>query len=271
MSAIINIATKAAYNAANIIQRGSGLLHRNHSKLQLDHKEGKNNFVTEFDKQAEAVIVETIKKAFPTHNILGEESGLDESNNSSTTWIIDPIDGTTNFMHGHPQYSISIGVKHGNQITHAVIFDPNRNDLYKAELGKGAFVNDKRLRVAKTTYLEDALVGTGFPTYDMSIMDKYLAILKDMLLHTAGHRRCGSAALDLAFVAAGHLDGFWEFNLQKWDIAAGYLLIKEAGGIVCDFAGAQDFWHNGNVVAGNDKIVAELLKIIRHHSADTKL
>lgn len=260
MSATINIATNAAYAAASIIQQRS----RISKPFQITKKNGLNDLVTDYDKHAEKVIIETIKKAYPSHNILGEESGR-EDNKSDFTWIIDPIDGTTNFIHGHPQYCISIALKEKNQITNAVILDPNRNDLYKAILGRGAFLNDKRLRVGKTNYLEDALIATGFPTYDMSFLDKYLAIFKDMLTHTSGQRRCGSAALDLAFVAAGYVDGFWEFNLKPWDIAAGVLLVKEAGGITHDFENTQNFWNNGNVIAGNPKIAAELLKIIRHH------
>jgi myo-inositol-1(or 4)-monophosphatase len=259
MSGIINIASKAAYTAGNAIQQGS----RNLSNLLIE-KKGHNDFVTELDKKAEQIIVDTIKKAFPTHNILAEERG-EENNNSDCTWIIDPIDGTTNFIHGHPQYCISIAFKQGDKITHCVIFDPNRNDLYKAELGKGAYLNDRRIRVTNINYLEDALIATGFPTYDMTTVDKYLAIFKDMLLNTAGQRRCGSAALDLAYVAAGYVDGFWEFNLKPWDIAAGYLLVKEAGGIVTDFANSQNFWHNGSIVAANPKLSNQLLKIIQAH------
>jgi myo-inositol-1(or 4)-monophosphatase len=252
MSGIINIATKAAYLAANIIQQGS----RNPANLRIEKKAGVNNYVTELDKKSEQIIIDTIKKAYPNHNILSEETGLEE-NNSDCTWIIDPIDGTTNFIHSHPEYSISIAFKQGDKVTHGIIFDPNRNDLYRAELGKGAYLNDKRLRVSKINYLEDALIGTGFPTYDMSILDKYLAIFKELLINTSGQRRSGSAALDLAYVAAGYLDGFWEFNLKQWDIAAGYILIKEAGGLVTDFNNTQEFWQTGSIVAGNPKILPE--------------
>ena len=260
MSAIINIATKAAYLAANVIQQGS----QNKANLKVEKKSGINNYVTELDKKAEQIIIDSIKKAYPEHNILAEESGS-HNNNSDFTWIIDPIDGTTNFIHGHPEYSISIAFKQHDKVTHGVIFDPNRNDLYHAEAGKGAYLNDKRLRVSKINYLEDALIGTGFPTYDMNILDKYLAIFKEMLQNTAGHRRSGSAALDLAYVASGCLDGFWEFNLQPWDVAAGYILVKEAGGLVTDFNNTSDFWKNGNIVAGNPKILPELLKVIQKH------
>ncbi|MBP9742660.1 MAG: inositol monophosphatase [Burkholderiales bacterium] len=263
MSGIINIATKAAYLAGNLIQQAS----RNPGALKIKKKVGNNNYVTDLDIKSEQIIIETIKKAFPEHNILSEEIG-EQNNQSEYTWIIDPIDGTTNFIHGNPQYSISIALKYQGNITHGVIFDPNRNDLYSAELGRGAYVNDKRLRVAKTNYLEDALIGTGFPTYDMEILDKYLLIFKDMLLNSGGQRRAGSAALDLAYVAAGYLDGFWEFKLNSWDIAAGYILIKEAGGVVTDFNNTQNFFINPNtassIVAGNPKILVELLKVIQN-------
>ncbi len=259
MSGILNIATKAAYLAANAIQQGS----RNLSNLVIAQK-GENDYVTELDKKSEQIIIDTIKKAFPSHNIFSEESGH-EDNNSEFTWIIDPIDGTTNFMHGHPQYSISIGIKYQNQVKYGIVFDPNRNDLYKAELGKGAYLNDKRIRVSKVGQIKEALIATGFPTYDMSIIDKYLIIFKEMLINSAGHRRCGSAALDLAFVAAGCLDGFWEFNLKPWDFAAGFLLVKEAGGLVTDFQNKQDFWVNGNILAGTPKILPQMLKIIQKH------
>jgi myo-inositol-1(or 4)-monophosphatase len=261
-SGIINIATKAAYEAANAIQLGS----RDMGKLHIE-KKGHNNYATELDKKAEQIIIDIIRKAHPTHNILAEESGED-NNNSEYTWIIDPIDGTTNFMHTHPQYSISIGFKEGDKVTQGVILDPNRNDLYHAEAGKGAYLNDKRIRVTKVSYLEDALLATGFPHYhnnDSSLLDKYLALFKDMLMHTQGHRRQGSAALDMAYVAAGYLDGFWEFSLSPWDFAAGYIIVKEAGGIVTDFAGNQDFWTSGNIVAANPKLISEILKVIQAH------
>ncbi|MCE3268524.1 MAG: inositol monophosphatase [Burkholderiales bacterium] len=258
-SGIINIASRAAYAAANVIQRGSV----DTNKLRIE-KKGHNNYATELDKKAEEIIIDVIKKSFPSHNILAEESGA-ENNNSDCTWIIDPIDGTTNFMHTHPQYSISIAFKEGDKVTGGIILDPNRNDLYRAELGKGAFLNDRRIRVTKVNYLEDALLATGFPTYDMNLLDTYLKIFRDMLLNTQGQRRQGSAALDLAYVAAGYIDGFWEFNLSQWDFAAGYLLVKEAGGIVTDFAGNSDFWTSGNIVAANPKLLTQILKVIQAH------
>lgn len=258
MSGILNIAVQAAYSAGNIIQQET----RNLGRLKVDRK-GHNDFVSEVDKKAEQIIVNTILKAFPKHNILAEEQGSID-NNSDITWIIDPLDGTTNYLHGHPQYSISIAVKQENKITHAAIFDPNRNDIYTAESGKGAQLNNSRIRVTTTAYLADSLLATGFPTYDMSFLDRYLAIFKDMLQSTAGQRRAGSAALDLAYVAAGMVDGFWEFNLQKWDIAAGYLLVKEAGGLICDSEGGQTMFETGNIIAANPKLISQILKVIQN-------
>lgn len=257
MSGVLNIAIQAAYNAGSIIQQES----RNVERIKVERK-GHNDFVSEVDRKAEQEIIRTISKAFPNHNILAEESGLIE-NNSDFTWIIDPIDGTTNYIHGHPQYSVSIGVKHEDKIVYGVVFDPNRNDLYSAELGKGAKLNDSRIRVSKTAHLADSLLATGFPTYDMSLMDRYMTIFREMLQSTSGQRRAGSAALDLAYVAAGMVDGFWEFNLKPWDIAAGTLLIKEAGGLICDFDGGQNMFDSGNIIAANPKLISQILKIIQ--------
>lgn len=259
MSAILNIAIQAAYNAGTIIQQES----RNLEHLNIERK-GHNDFVSEVDKRAEQAIIHTILKAYPRHNILGEEGG-NVDNGSEITWIIDPLDGTTNYLHGHPQYSVSIAVKEGDKITHGVVFDPNRNDIFTAELGKGVQLNNGRIRVSRQSSLADSLLATGFPTYDMSFLDRYLAIFREMLQSTAGQRRAGSAALDLAYVAAGMVDGFWEFNLKPWDIAAGYLLIKEAGGLVCDFDGGQDMLNSGNIIAANPKLVSPILKIIQSH------
>lgn len=257
-----NTATKAAYRAGNAIQQGS----RNLADVLITTK-GPKDLVTDLDKLAEKIIIETIKSVYPDHNIYAEESGA-EDNNSEYTWIIDPIDGTVNFAHGHPQYCVSIALRHNNDIILGVIFDPNRNDIYTAELGKGAYLNERRIRVTKATNLRNALIATGFPSIDQLTIDKYLTIFKDLTVKTMGQRRMGSAALDLAYVAAGYVDGFWEFNLKPWDFAAGYLLVKEAGGVVSDFNGDnKDFWVNGNILAGNPKILSELLKIIKPHMA----
>ena len=260
MSGILNIAIQAAYNAGHIIQQES----RNVERILVE-KKGLNDFVSEVDRKAEQMIINTISKAFPSHNILAEESGFMDKN-SDFTWIIDPLDGTTNYIHGHPQYSISIALKECNKIICGVVFDPNRNDIYTAELGKGARLNDSRIRVSKINNLADSLLATGFPTYDMSFLDRYMNIFKTMIQTTSGQRRAGSAALDLAYVAAGKVDGFWEFNLKPWDIAAGYLLVKEAGGLTCDFEGEQNMFDSGNIIAANPKLIAQILKTIQSHA-----
>ncbi|MDD3267429.1 MAG: inositol monophosphatase family protein [Burkholderiales bacterium] len=259
MSGILNIAIQSAYNAGTIIQQES----RNLERIKVATK-GHNDFVSEVDHKAEQEIIRTISKAFPEHNILGEETGLID-NGSEFTWIIDPLDGTTNYIHSHPQYAVSIGVKEGDKVIAGVVFDPNRNDIYTAEAGKGAKLNDNRIRVSKTTTLAESLLATGFPTYDMSFLDQYMAIFKEMITSTAGQRRAGSAALDLAYVASGAVDGYWEFNLKPWDIAAGYLLVKEAGGLICDFDGEQNMFNSGNIIAANPKMISQILKIIQNH------
>jgi myo-inositol-1(or 4)-monophosphatase len=258
MSAFINTAIKAAYFAASIIQNSS----RSLSKIKVTQK-NKNDFVSDIDKKAEESIITTINKAYPSHNILAEESGF-VNNGSEFTWIIDPIDGTTNFIHGHPNYSISIALKEKDKIIHGVVLDPNRNDLYQASIGKGALLNEKRIRVSNNN-LEHSLIATGFPTVDLTIIDKYLQIFKDITLNTTGQRRLGSAALDLAYVASGIVDGFYEYNLKTWDVAAGILLVKEAGGIVINFEGKSHFGNDGDIIAANPKIVNQLQKIIKKY------
>lgn len=258
MSAFINTAIKAAYFAANVIQNSS----RNLSKIKIIQK-NKNDFVSDIDKNAEDAIITTINKAYPQHNILAEESGFID-NKSNLTWIIDPIDGTTNFIHGHPNYSISIALKENNKIIHGVILDPNRNDLYQASIGKGALLNDRRIRVSNNN-LEHSLIATGFPTVDLTVIDKYLQIFKDITLNTTGQRRLGSAALDLAYVASGVVDGFYEYSLKAWDVSAGILLVKEAGGIVINFDGNNHLGNDGNIIAANPKIVNQLQKIIKKY------
>lgn len=260
MSAILNIAIQAAYNAGTIIQQES----RNLERMNVQRK-GLNDFVSDVDKLAEQEIIRTILKAYPNHNIMGEENGSID-NGSDFTWIIDPLDGTTNYLHGHPQYAVSIALKQEDKIICGAIFDPNRNDIYTAELGKGAKLNDSRIRVSKNSSFADSLLATGFPTYDMSFLDRYMTIFKEMIKSTSGQRRGGSAALDLAYVAAGLVDGYWEFNLKPWDIAAGMLLVKEAGGLVCDFDGEQGMLESGNIIASNPKLVSHILKIIQASS-----
>jgi myo-inositol-1(or 4)-monophosphatase len=256
---MINIAVKAARRAASVITRASFEV----EQLRVTHK-GHNDFVTEVDQAAEQAIVDVLRQAYPDHAILAEESGASSNlhKDSEYVWIIDPLDGTTNFIHGFPQYAVSIGLQHRGQITQAVVYDPTRNELFTASKGAGAFLNDKRIRVTKRDKLADALIGTGFPYSDLSGLDEYVKMFSLMTQKSAGLRRPGAAALDLAYVAAGRLDGFFEKNLKPWDIAAGTLLITEAGGIVGDFHGEADYLYKGNVIAGSPKIFSQMLNVL---------
>ena len=258
MHPMLTTAVKAARRAASIINRASLDL----DAISVQHKQH-NDFVSEVDRAAEATIIETLLDAYPEHAILAEESG--RTGQSEYQWIIDPLDGTTNFLHGFPQYAVSIALAHNGQLDQAVVYDPTRNELFVASRGKGAYLNDRRIRVSKRARLAEALVGTGFPFRDFSHLDPYMAMLRDMLQKTAGVRRPGSAALDLAAVAAGRLDGFWEIGLSKWDIAAGCLLIQEAGGLVGDFEGNDSYIDTGNIVAGNPKVFAQILHTLTPH------
>ncbi len=258
MHPMLNTAVKAARRAGAIINRATQDLDR----LTVRTKRA-NDFVSEVDQAAEQAIIETLLEAYPNHAILAEESGA--SGDSEYQWVIDPLDGTTNFLHGFPQFAVSIALLHRGQLSQAVIYDPVRNDLFTASRGRGAFVNDRRIRVSKRDKLQDALIGTGFPYRDFTHLDAYTAMFRDLVQKTSGLRRPGSAALDLAWVAAGHTDGFFEIGLNPWDIAAGCLLVQEAGGLVSDFAGEEDFLRSGNVIAGNPKVFVQLLQAIQPH------
>ncbi|MEK0428315.1 MAG: monophosphatase [Pseudomonadota bacterium] len=259
MHPMINTAVKAARRAATIINRAS---------FEIDHlrvsRKGPNDFVTEVDQAAEQAIVDVLHTAYPDHAILAEESGASPNlhNENENVWIIDPLDGTTNFIHGFPQYAISIALQHRGQITQAVVYDPTRNELFTATKGAGAFMNDKRIRVAKRDKLADALIGTGFPYSDLSTLDEYVKMFHLMTQKSAGLRRPGAAALDLAYVAAGRLDGFFEKNLKPWDMAAGALLVSEAGGIIANFSGEADYLYKGDVIAGSPKIFGQMLNVL---------
>lgn len=259
---MLNIAVKAARRAGQIINRAS--MDVGHLKVSVKQQ---SDFVTEVDHAAEAAIIDILREAYPQHAILAEESGATAGNkgDSEYQWIIDPLDGTTNFIHGFPQYAVSIGLAHKGAMAHAVVYDPTSNELFTASKGAGAFLNDKRLRVSSRAKLAEALIGTGFPYRMFDHIDAYLAIFKELAQKSAGLRRPGAAALDLAYVAAGRLDGFWEFGLSPWDMAAGSLLITEAGGLVGDLAGEQTYLASGNVVAGNPKIFSQLLQVIDAH------
>ena len=258
MHPTLNIAVKAARRAGGIINRAS----RDVEQIKVSAKRDKD-FVTEVDKAAEEAIIGVLKEAYPDHAILAEESGA--SGASEHVWIIDPLDGTTNFIHGFPQYCVSIAQQHRGVLQHAVIYDPTRNELFTASKGAGAFLNERRIRVTKRSKMNESLIGTGFPFRYFEHVDAYLGIFRDMMHKTAGVRRPGAAALDLAWVAAGRIDGFWELGLSPWDMAAGALLITEAGGLVGDLAGEQNFLETGNIVGGNPKVFSQLLQIIAPH------
>ena len=261
MHPMLNIAVKAARRAGNLIHRAAD---------NIDHltvtKKSNADYVSEVDKAAERTIIQTILDVYPTHAILAEESGA--QGESEYLWIIDPLDGTTNFLHGFPQYAVSIALQHNGVLTQAVVYDPTRNDLFTATRGRGAFLNDRRIRVSKRAELADSLIGTGFPYTKFTHMDAYMAILRDMMQKTAGLRRPGSAALDLAYTAAGRYDGFYETGLKPWDIAAGCLLITEAGGLVGDLEGNDSYLRSGHLCAGNPKIFAQMLQVIAPHLTD---
>ena len=259
MHPMLNIAVKAARRAGAIINRAS----QDIGTLTIKSKNF-NDFVSEVDVAAERAIIDTLKDAYPSHGFLGEESGS-TSHQSDFIWIIDPLDGTTNFLHSFPQYCVSIALQHKGEITQAVIYEPNRNDLYTATKGRGAFLNDKRIRVSKCDKLQEALIGTGFPFRDFKYLDDYLHMFKSMIQKTTGIRRAGSAALDLAYVASGALDGFWEIGLSPWDIAAGGLLVQEAGGIVTDLSGLSGWLESGNILVASPKIHDDMQAIIASH------
>ena len=262
MHPMLSIAVKAAREAGRIINKGSNDV----GALSVQSKTF-NDFVSEVDHAAEKAIIDTLKYAYPDHGFLGEESG-DTNSEAENIWIIDPLDGTTNFLHNFPVYCVSIALQQKGVLTQAVIYDPVRNDLFTATKGRGAFLNDKRIRVASRSKLQASLIATGFPFRDFSHLDTYLNILKDMIKNTTGIRRPGSAALDLAYVAAGYTDGFFEIGLSSWDIAAGGLLVQEAGGMVGDFEGNEGWLKTGNIVAANPKVFAQMLQVLSPHLTD---
>jgi myo-inositol-1(or 4)-monophosphatase len=262
MHPILNVATKAAREAGKIINRAS----QDVGSLTVMTKDV-NDFVSEVDRSAEETIIAILKDAYPTHGFFGEESGK-TNQEADSIWIIDPLDGTTNFLHNFPAYCVSIALQEKGVLTQAVIYDPVHNDLFTATKGRGAFLNDKRIRVANRAKLQSGLISTGFPFKDFTYLDTYLDIFKDMMKKTSGIRRPGSAALDLAYVAAGYSDGFFEMNLSAWDIAAGALIVQEAGGIVGDFEGNGSWLDTGHIVAGNPKIFAQMLQVINPHLTD---
>ena len=257
---LVNIAVRAARRAGDVIIRASDRL----DQIKIATKTP-NDFVSEVDQHAEREIIHIIRKAYPDHSILAEESGDHEG--SEFQWIIDPLDGTTNYLHRFPQYAVSIAIKQKNRLEHGVVYDPLKDELFTASRGQGAQLNGRRIRVSQASGLEGALLGTGFPFKDQRNLDVYVETLKAMIVPTAGVRRPGSAALDLAYVAAGRLDGFWELALNPWDMAAGLVLIQEAGGMVADIDGSPQLLETGNVVAGNPKVFKEMIKILQPYAA----
>ena len=264
MHPMLTVAVKAARRGAAVINRAALDI----ESLTITRKRHAD-YVTEVDRAAENAVIETLQRAYPDHAILAEESGKQpgKGGHDEYTWIIDPLDGTTNFIHGFPQYAVSIALKHRDQITQAVVFDPTSNELFTASRGSGAYLNDRRIRVSKRSRMADALIGTGFPFRDMQGLEEYMAMFRAVVPAVAGIRRAGAAALDLAYVAAGRLDGFWELGLQPWDMAAGVLLIQEAGGIVGDLQGEQTYMDSGRVIGGNPKVFSQLLQLLGPHVA----
>jgi len=262
MHPMLNIAVRAARSAGNIIMRYADRV----DSLSVSSK-ARNDFVTEVDKMAEQEIIAILKKSYPDHGILAEESGL-QGDASEYQWVIDPLDGTTNFVRGFPQFAVSIAFKHKGKLDQAVVYDPVRQELFTASKGSGAQLNNRKLRVTKQKDLEGALLGTGFPFRQQEYLESYMQMFKALFPDTSGIRRAGAASLDLAYVAAGRLDGFWEFGLSEWDMAAGVLLIKEAGGISTNFRGNDSYLETGNIIAGTPKIHHAILREIQAYIPD---
>ena len=259
---MLNVAIKAARAAGVIINRAA----LDVESVRVSQKMA-NDFVTEVDQASENIIIDTLLTAYPDHGILAEESGQTRGNpQSEHVWIIDPLDGTTNFIHGFPFYCISIALQSKGRIEQAVVYDPTRNDLFTSTRGRGAFMNDRRLRVSKRIRLQECLISTGFPFRPDDDYATYLKLMSEVMKRTAGMRRPGAAALDLAYVAAGFSDGFFETGLHPWDMAAGSLLITEAGGLVGNFTGDADYLHQRECMAANPKIYAQLVTLLNKYS-----
>ena len=259
---MLNIAVKAARQAGAIINRAALDL----EVLRVGSK-GPNDYVSEVDQAAEQAIIDILLEAYPQHGILAEESGRARgAKDSEFVWIIDPLDGTTNFLHGFPVYAVSIALAHRGQVQQAVVYDPTRNDLFIASRGRGAFLNDRRLRVSKRTRLSDSLIGTGFPFRKGDNFKRYLKMFEEVMQNCAGLRRPGAAALDLCHVAAGWYDGFFETGLNPWDVAAGSLIITEAGGLIGNFTGEPDFLEQRECLAGSPRIYGQMVGILHKYS-----
>lgn len=256
---MLETAREAAQCGGDILMQEFGKL----TDLQIDLK-GKGDYVTELDRRSEKAIIGRIKEDFPGHIIQAEESG-EEIQKSSYRWIIDPLDGTANYVQGIPVYGVSVALKKESDILIGVVYYPDRDEMFWAEKGEGAFLNGERIRVSSRKDMAYAMLASGFPWRSRHHLDAYMACFKELFLRAAGIRRMGSAAIDLAYTACGRFDGFWEMQLGPWDIAAGILLIQEAGGVVTDFLGGEGYFASGNVVAGNPFIHEKILRVIRKH------
>lgn len=261
MQPMANIALRAARTAADFIVQAFDRPDERNIQTKAP-----NDFVSDVDVDAERMIIAAIKQAYPEHAIVAEESPEPDSEHEYT-WIIDPLDGTLNFLQGIPHFAVSIAVKKGNHLEHGVIVDPIRHEEFVASRGYGAQLNGKRIRVSQRTKLEDCVLGTGIPPGSMQRLDHYMASLKALTGSCRGIRRAGSAALDLAYVAAGRTDGFWEMGLSQWDIAAGIVLVREAGGFIADLEGGESYWQTGDIVAGNPKCLRAMVQIIKASGA----
>ncbi|MFC0178867.1 inositol-1-monophosphatase [Thorsellia kenyensis] len=260
MHPMLNIAVRAARRAGTIITQ-----HLSNPSAVETMQKGQNDFVTNVDKQAEAAIIEIIKKSYPDHTIIGEESGQIAGNDNTVQWVIDPLDGTTNFVKGFPHFAVSIAARQNGRTEIAVVFDPIRNELFTAVRGQGAQLNGYRLRMKDVKSIEGTILATGFPFKYKQFSANFIGMLNALFVECADFRRTGSAALDLAYVAANRVDGYFEIGLKPWDFMAGELIVKEAGGIVTDFVGDNNYLESGNLVAGNGKVVRGILNKIREH------
>ena len=258
MHPMVNIAVRAARGAGTIIARNAERLDR----VEVERK-GDNDFVTEVDRMAEQEVIQTLKRAYPSHAVIGEESGGDADRDY--VWVVDPLDGTTNFVHGFPHFAVSIALLYRGTVDVGVVYDPMRDELFTAKRGGGATLDGRRLRMTQRRGLEEAIIGTGFPFKYPEHLTPYMGMFEDVLRRAGDIRRTGSAALDLAWVASNRMDGFWEIGLNPWDIAAGTLFIREAGGIVSDLEGGERHLERGDVAAGSPKLIKELLRTIRPH------
>lgn len=264
MHPMLNIAIRAARKAGNSIIKSF----ENPSSIEAS-KKGTHDFVTNVDRMAEKIITDIIYKAYPKHTIIGEECGVKKGEDNDVQWVIDPLDGTTNFVYQYPHFAVSIAVRLNGRTEVAVVYDPIRNELFTAVRGQGAQLNGYRLRTSNAKDLDNTVLATGFPFKQKQHSATYMNMLSKLFVPCADFRRTGSAALDLAYVAAGRVDGFFEIGLKPWDFAAGELLVREAGGVITDFVGGHNYLMSGNIIAGNPKVVREIIFTIKDELSDT--